>query len=75
VPHTLWSQIERENFADMNLLEQDITFDFENELQQEADQPDQAKPVLPVGEIGQQPKNYIRNFKKARFSSFSCSIV
>jgi hypothetical protein len=49
----------------MNLLEQDITFDFENELQEEAaDELDQQKPALPVGEIGQQPKNFVKNYKK-----------
>lgn len=46
-------------------MEQDITFDFENDLQEE-NKDDRApkRPILPTGEIGQQPKNFVKNFKK-----------
>lgn len=48
-------------------MEQDITFDFENDLQDEVrEQTAQKRPVLPTGEIGQQPKNFVKNFKKVR---------
>ena len=46
-------------------MEQDIVFDFENDLQEDARNDELSrKPAMPVGEIGQQPKNFVRNFKK-----------
>lgn len=38
-------------------FEQDVHNDFKDELSR-------APPTLPVGEIGQQPRNFVKNYKK-----------
>jgi hypothetical protein len=40
-------------------FEQDVNNDFQDELAR-------APPTMPVGEIGQQPRNFIKNYKKVR---------
>ena len=41
-------------------FEQDVHNDFQDELSR-------APPTLPVGEIGQQPRNFVKNYKKVCF--------
>ena len=64
-------------------MDQEIVFDFENDLGEDPVAQPPKKPVLPVGEIGQQPKNFVKNYKKVRpiptahvsllFSTITCS--
>jgi hypothetical protein len=51
------------------VMDQDIVFDFEHDIQEEGRSDAARQPVLPVGEIGQQPKNFVKNFKKVRSHS------
>jgi hypothetical protein len=45
--------------------DQDFVFDFENDLQNDfTDEQSRAPPQLPAGEIGQQPRNFVKNYKK-----------
>ena len=49
-------------------MEGEFIFDFEKDLVT----PDVSTfvPEMPVGEIGQQPRNFVRNFRKVRSSLY-----
>lgn len=49
-------------------MDGDIVFDFEKDLVDHGRQ-EKAVPDLPTGDIGQQPRNFVRNYRKVRILS------
>lgn len=49
------------------MADHDFEFEFERDLQNDfREQQARPPPQMPVGEIGQQPRNFVRNYKKVR---------
>lgn len=49
------------------MADHEFEFEFERDLQNDfREQQARPPPQMPVGEIGQQPRNFVRNYKKAR---------
>lgn len=47
------------------MADHDFEFEFERDLQNDfREQQSRPPPQMPVGEIGQQPRNFVRNYKK-----------
>lgn len=58
------------------MADHDFEFEFERDLQNDfREQQSRPPPQMPVGEIGQQPRNFVRNYKKVRNSESKCTAV